>query len=945
MSIHTQNESPVNSSCGAGNGLQAFRDNAQRAIEAGYSPIPSFLVAPKGLDPKRAKAPSIKKWEQFRLRQMEPAEITKINADQPNAQISLAVGKVPSMYGNFWLLVLDFDTDDVAFLETAKANLPPFVVARRGKKGCCVPFVIEIPEGEDVHEYLKKNGIDAAYCAPNDDGTGPGRRILEFPRNFRIPPSIHPETKKPYVWTSDASIYDTIPDELSEVTIDTLKKLVSALSPWFYKKPVHQETPKRDVVSTGELSANERTSYQRMADKAYDKHVPALRNMKGKGGRGDALYRAACALAVWCKYGFLDRSAIAKDLFDACATNGFLNADGADEVNKTITLALDKNDLLPELRNAKLKPKTIAKASSAVKVMRGPVVDAAQMAHDELGDPAEAGTPAPDGTELPDDEPQEAAVELCEALDDAVQPTEKLLEDITDLRELVERLAALEEIEWLPRADELRTVHKLTKAELKKLVKRRRLELSQTQAKQACGSYPVMHRDTPRASAAFFRAKFYPHLIHIQDEFLNWQSGAYVNIDEAYLISRIAEFLDSAKTEVPNPVTGLVGLSRFKPRSEDVHQVLTALMHICGVDSEVVHAPSWINPCEVDATQIISFPNGWLDTVGGGFYAPTPNLFTRNSLGFDYDPEASEPVKFFEFLDQVWPSVEEREEYIPQLQRMMGLLLVPDTSLEKIFLFLGVGGSGKGTLTKLIEKLVGIANYATAKGRSLVKNDHVLASLRGKTLITIPDMTVPKDIAEDLAELLKSISGQDTQPLNRKNKSVLFEKLPGRILIGANAIPDMPDPGFGLSRRYVPFRFKHTFRDNPDSKLGGKLAAELPGILLWCLEGLRCVQESPDTAFKLGPLAKSELDGIDDIGNPLLRFVQARLTIGSDMTAPKDAVYAAYKTWHILDNDESKALSKAWFGRRLMGAVPSITTAQIGPKGFQVESYRGIELN
>jgi P4 family phage/plasmid primase-like protien len=455
----------------------------------------------------------------------------------------------------------------------------------------------------------------------------------------------------------------------------------------------------------------------------------------------------------------------------------------------------------------------------------------------------------------------------------------------------------------------------------------------------------VMSRHTPRDTAKYFRKQFYPNLIHIQDEFLTWKEGAYVEIDENYLDARISAFLDTVLVEVKNPKTGDTFLRPFNPKPVDVDAVSKSLRHVCGLDSTVTRAPSWLEPWDFDASQCISFPNGWLDVRSGQFFEPTPNLFTRNALTFNYDPVAPAPVKFFEFLGQIWPTAEERDEYIPQLQRMMGLLLVPDTSLEKIFIFLGVGGSGKGTLTKLIEKLVGAVNSATAKGRSLVKNDHVLASLRGKTLITLPDLTVPKDIAEDLAELLKGISGQDTQPLNRKNKSVLFEKLPGRILIGANAIPQMPDPGFGLSRRYVPFRFKHSFRDKADSKLGDKLEAELPGVLRWCLDGLRHVQAAPDMAFRLGPLAKAELDGIDEVGNPLLRFVAEHLLIDDDGTVLKDDVYRVYKIWQAQDDDGSKPLSKVWFWRKLLPSIPLATRYQpIGTDGGRREGYRGVRL-
>lgn len=449
--------------------------------------------------------------------------------------------------------------------------------------------------------------------------------------------------------------------------------------------------------------------------------------------------------------------------------------------------------------------------------------------------------------------------------------------------------------------------------------------------RKASGALALSKTDHCANAAAFMR-DVWPHVAYHAEDTLVWRGGAWKPVSPAILRARLRRFMERAI----NIDTG----QPFQPCNADISECVSALLEMNTV--EAPKSPCWLT---LDArpriTHVIAFPNGWLDAKTGAFHNCEPELFTRNALAFNYDPHAPTPERWLKFLADTWPGEAEAAEFIPALQRYMGMLLVNDTSAQSIGLLKGPSGCGKGVLLRLLTQLVGEENTASVSARSLAKSDFALEAIRGKTLVTLTDMRLGPDIKQDLVERLLSISGEDLMGVNRKHKSVLHEKLDARIVIATNEIPNLPDDGGALCRRYKVFQFYRAIpAERQDPRLSDALAAELPGIFNWALEGLRMAWRD---GLAQGPMARAELGALREASAPLSSFVEEHIVFEEGAYVPRGDVYQAYQRWALREGVRSP-MNDVHFSRRLRDTCPQIGDCRPTIQGVRVRCLTGIKL-
>ena len=113
----------------------------------------------------------------------------------------------------------------------------------------------------------------------------------------------------------------------------------------------------------------------------------------------------------------------------------------------------------------------------------------------------------------------------------------------------------------------------------------------------------------------------------------------------------------------------------------------------------------------------------------------TPRFFNRVAVPFEYESAAPEPIRWLKFLDQLWP---DDPESIAALQEFFGYVLSGRTDLHKIMLLIGPTRSGKGTIARVLERLLGKGNVAGPTLASLGTN-FGLSPLLGKPLAVVSD--------------------------------------------------------------------------------------------------------------------------------------------------------------------------------------------------------------
>src|SRR5262249_48637176 len=136
-----------------------------------------------------------------------------------------------------------------------------------------------------------------------------------------------------------------------------------------------------------------------------------------------------------------------------------------------------------------------------------------------------------------------------------------------------------------------------------------------------------------------------------------------------------------------------------------VHNALNALKSETTLSWDL-DPPAWIDE-DADrppALDILPARNGLVDLDSLRMIAPTPRFFSPYCLDYDYRADAPPPGRWLAFLRELWP---DDAPSIRELQKWFGYLLTPDTRQQKILLLIGPPRSGKGTIARVLERMLG----------------------------------------------------------------------------------------------------------------------------------------------------------------------------------------------------------------------------------------------
>lgn len=414
-----------------------------------------------------------------------------------------------------------------------------------------------------------------------------------------------------------------------------------------------------------------------------------------------------------------------------------------------------------------------------------------------------------------------------------------------------------------------------------------------------------------------------------------WRDNRYLEIEDELLRHRLQPWLHEALRYVTNRQTGEPELVDFESNPGTINSALDSIRSFVHLPASV-SMPSWLEghtaPC--DAREVLPCRTLNLHIPAGTVIPATPMLFTGNALEFDFDPTAPLPKAWLNFLNQLWP---DDPEQITTLQEWFGYSLIADTSQQKILLMVGPKRSGKGTIGRVLTKLVGAANVVGPTTGSLA-GAFGLQPLVGKSLAIVSDARFTGENVAIVVERLLCISGEDMLTIDRKFLPSVSMKLPTRFMLLTNELPRMNDASGALAGRFIILRLTQSFYGKEDTDLTKRLTTELPGILLWALEGWKRLRERG--RFEQPKSVADVVQDMEDLASPVAAFVRDCCVVAPDQRVWIDDVYQAWKSWC---EREGRALvtTKQVFGRDLTAAVAGISTGRsTGPLRF----YKGISL-
>lgn len=306
------------------------------------------------------------------------------------------------------------------------------------------------------------------------------------------------------------------------------------------------------------------------------------------------------------------------------------------------------------------------------------------------------------------------------------------------------------------------------------------------------------------------------------------------------------------------------------------------------VKLEMFDRDSWLYNCQ----------NGTLDLRTREFRPHSPaDMLTLISKAA-YDPAARSQL----WEKTVADAMSEDAGKIAYLQKALGYGLTGDTSEECFFLLYGpTTRNGKGTIMETYMALQG--SYGkTARPETISQKDKAnsgaptedIARLAGARAVNIAEPGKQMVLS---AALVKTLTGRDTINARFLNENS-FEFIPQfKLFVNTNHLPKVTDSTIFDSGRVkvIPFE-RHFTEAEQDKGLKRKLrkAANLSGLLNWCLEGLWLEQETglePPEAVK-----RATADYRRD-SDKIARFLDERMEPDPMSEIRTEEAYAAYQAW------------------------------------------------
>lgn len=301
----------------------------------------------------------------------------------------------------------------------------------------------------------------------------------------------------------------------------------------------------------------------------------------------------------------------------------------------------------------------------------------------------------------------------------------------------------------------------------------------------------------------------------------------------------------------------------------------------------------------------------------------TPCFFTSWACDYDFSESAPEPVEWLRFLGSLWP---DDEQSVQALQEWFGYCLTPNTRQQKILFLVGPRRSGKGTIARILQILIGPNNMAGPTLSGLATN-FGLAPLIGKPLAIVDDARLSGHADQAvIVERLLTISGEGTLTIDRKNMDAWTGKLPTRLVILSNELPKLQDASGALASRLILLSLTASFYGREDKELFDRLMTDLPGILMWAVHGWHRLQEQGE--FRQPASAATLLEAMSELSSPVLAFIRECCILDRDSEVACGDLFNAWKTWNQAMGTERVGDERS-FGRKLHAAVPGLRRGRL----------------
>ena len=301
----------------------------------------------------------------------------------------------------------------------------------------------------------------------------------------------------------------------------------------------------------------------------------------------------------------------------------------------------------------------------------------------------------------------------------------------------------------------------------------------------------------------------------------------------------------------------------------------------------------------------ICFRNGFFDPVSGQMVDHDPKYRAVNMIPWEYHPEdKTSGVEVEKWLHFAIPNPEDRQ----MLLEYCGYCLTRDVRMQKFLILVGSGGSGKSTLIRLLETILGDDNLSHVSLKELGQR-FASYGLMGKLVNSCADLEVT---ALEDTSTLKKILGEDAIRTEAKGKDAFSFKSYAKLLFSTNELPlVLSERSNGFFRRVMiltmdqrPERARADFLD--------VLQGEADYFLHLCVDAL--VRMYADGKIHESPASIEAVKSLRNDSDTAEAFLSERCEQNGERTE-RGKIFSQYESWCYTSGRTS--LSRTSFYRSL----------------------------
>ncbi len=303
---------------------------------------------------------------------------------------------------------------------------------------------------------------------------------------------------------------------------------------------------------------------------------------------------------------------------------------------------------------------------------------------------------------------------------------------------------------------------------------------------------------------------------------------------------------------------------------------------------------------------IINVKNGLLNWRTMTLEPHRPDYYSRIQLPVEYNPDNDCPN-----IRSMFNTILKPEDKAKALE-FIAYCLYRAMPIQKAFILLGPGSTGKSHFIDVVISLMGNENASSVSMHDLEKDRFATADLHNKLLNTFGDM---EQTELPNVNILKMItSNKDVIRAQKKNEHAFNFVNFAKILFATNKLPKVRDDTSGFYRRVEILIFEHVFKQSEyDATLINKVTTptELSGLLnmvLPYLEPLLSRNEFSNSFNSDTAAIKYKV-----ASDPIRMFLETHIKEVAESAVSKEAVYAEY--CKFCDANGVSPIHPNWFGR------------------------------